>query len=113
PSGPDVIRLATLLLGIMYFVTAPVVVMRQIAESVNHRAPSGPDVIPPEMLAAVGMGNSVIAPATVTRPILWPLISANHTAPSGPTVMPSGRAPGVGMGNSVTTPAVVIRATLF
>src|SRR5262245_18117122 len=30
--------------------------------SVNHRAPSGPAVIPPTLLAGAGMANSVMAP---------------------------------------------------
>ena len=38
----------------------------------NHSAPSGPAVMPSGSLLAVGIGNSVITPAVVMRPILLP-----------------------------------------
>src|SRR5579864_247234 len=96
----------------------PAVVMRPILEvekklSANHRAPSGPFVIPTGLELGVGSGNSVIAPVVVMRPILLPLFSVNHRAPSGPTVMPNGKALGVGKGYSVKTPAVVTRPILL
>src|SRR5438067_1668014 len=63
------------------------------------------------MLAAVGTGNSVMAPAVVIRPIRLAdaAVSVNQRAPSGPVVIPSGVLPGEGRGNSVMAPAVVIR----
>ena len=67
----------------------------------------------PSGLLAVGIGNSVMTPAVVIRPILLPLLSVNQRLPSGPAVMPRGTASGVGIGNSVTTPAVVIRPILL
>ena len=79
----------------------------------NHRLPSGPAVIPNGRLPAVGTGNSVITPAGVIRPILFPMTSVNHRLPSGPTVIPLGKLPAVGTGNSVIAPAGVIRPILF
>src|SRR5258706_403686 len=76
-------------------------------DSVNHNAPSGPVVMPMDELPTVGIGNSVITPAVVMRPILSPS-SVNHSAPAGPVVMPAG----AGTGNSVITPAVVMRPIL-
>src|SRR6188474_1124408 len=73
--------------------------------SVNHSAPSGPAVISWGALGLVGIGNSVMAPAVVIRPILCPFSSVNQSAPSGPAVMPAGRLTGVGTGNSVTAAA--------
>jgi hypothetical protein len=46
--------------------------------SVNQSAPSRPGVIKAELLPAVGIGNSVIEPAVVMRPILLPLPSVNQ-----------------------------------
>src|SRR5262245_20559249 len=43
--------------------------------SANHNAPSGPATMPMGLLPAVGIGNSVIAPPSVMRPILLPLCS--------------------------------------
>src|SRR5207244_7692374 len=62
---------------------------------------SGPAVIPKGSLAAVGMGNSVTAPAVVIRPILLPSSSVNQRAPSGPAVIPQGVLAAVGTGNSL------------
>src|SRR5436309_2401970 len=55
------------------------------------------------------MGYSVICPAGVIRPMLFPLTSVNHRLPSGPAVIPRGALTAVGTGNSVIDPAVVIR----
>ena len=74
-------------------------------DSVNHRLPSDPVVMPKGELLAVGMGNSVMTPEGVIRPIL-PARSVNHRLPSDPVVMPEGELLAVGMGNSVTTPTV-------
>jgi hypothetical protein len=95
-------------------VTAPAVVIRPILlgeVSVNHRFPSGPPAIEVGPLPEV-VGNSVIMPAVVIRPILS-APSVNHKFPSGPAAMPPTPALAVGTGNSVTTPAVVIRPMLF
>src|SRR6202162_311080 len=66
------------------------------------------------------MGNSVITPAVVIRPILLVFVSANQRFPSDPPVMPDtprgqkscpqlvGRKE-----HSVITPAVVIRLIVF
>src|SRR6266853_2906754 len=84
------------------------------ALSTNHNAPSGPLVMPPTPLSAVGSGNSpVITPAVVIRPILLVPRSVNHSAPSGPDVMVRGALLAVGRENSVMTPAVVIRPILL
>ena len=61
--------------------------------SANHRLPSGPAVIPSGWLCAVGMGNSVNAPAGVIRPILLDQDSVNHRLPSGPAVIPGQLSP--------------------
>src|SRR5712692_8749857 len=79
--------------------------------SVNHMFPSGPVVIPPGPLLAVGIGPySVTAPAGVTFPILFPFCSVNHRFPSGPAAIPVGPAPVARWATSVTTPAVLIFA---
>src|SRR5215472_8277458 len=64
-------------------------------------------------LEAVGIVNSVIMPAVVIRPILFPSISVNQILPSGPATMPPGPDAAVGTGNSVTVPEGVIRPVLF
>src|SRR5258706_13248480 len=70
--------------------------------------------MPHARLFAVGIVNSVKAPAVVTRPILVAdADSVNHSAPSGPAVIFRGKLPDVGMINSVITPAVVICAILL
>src|SRR5947209_4726475 len=61
--------------------------------------------------AGVGIGNSVMAPYGVMRPILLPPFSVNRRLPSGPVVMPYGP-PLFGIGNSVMAPAGVILPTL-
>ena len=50
--------------------------------------PSGPAAMPKGLLLAVGMGNSVMTPAVVIRPILLPSYSVNQRLPSGPAAMP-------------------------
>ena len=78
---------------------APPVVTRPtwaVNPSVNHRAPSGPGVMSNPKALEVGIGNSVIVPPGVIRPIFAlpapsPLPrSVNHSAPSGPAVMANG-----------------------
>src|SRR5215470_12323358 len=86
--------------------------------SVNHRLPSGPAVMPAGLLASVGMGNSVIAPAGVIRPMwLTPFVSApdstNQRLLSGPLVMPCGRLSVVGIEVSVIVPSVAMRPILL
>src|ERR1700690_4010358 len=106
PSGPVVSRSASLLdPETLKTVTTPDVVMRPKPRLlVNHKAPSGPAMIPD---GPVTWGYSVMAPAVVIRPILLPLSSVNHKAPSGPATISSAKAPGVGIGYSVTAPLVV------
>ncbi len=75
----------------MYSVIAPPVVILPILfppYSVNHRFPSGPDVIPIADAVLVGIVYSVIAPPVVILPILFPPYSVNHRFPSGPAVIP-------------------------
>src|SRR5688572_8539447 len=76
---------------------------------VNHRAPSGPAVMPNGYLV-LGVANEVIAPAVVMRPIepRRGLLLVNHRAPSGPAVISSGLMM-LGCVKMVTAPAVVIR----
>jgi hypothetical protein len=62
---------------------------------------------------AVGIGNSVMVPVVVIRPIWLPLCSVNHSAPSGPAVMPKSPLLAVGIVNSVMVPVVVIRPILL
>src|SRR5215467_9852404 len=59
------------------------------------------------------MGNSVIVPLGVMRPILLPSSSANQRLPSGPAVMAIGVPGEVGMGNSVIVPLGVMRPILL
>src|SRR6266567_3085786 len=108
-DGSTAASRALVLAGVL---TRPILLLKF---SVNHRAPSGPGVIPHGSLLAVGIGNSVMAPVVVMRPILLLtlLISVNHRAPSGPTVIPRGPLLGVGTGNSVMLPVVVMRPILL
>ena len=79
---------------------SPDVVMRPMRlplNSVNHKLPSGPAVMPNGWLPPAGSGNSVIAPAVVLRAILLPLNSVNHRLPSGPAAMPTDRLSLVGI----------------
>jgi len=104
--------------GISNSVTKPVVVIRPIllpttqrgpgwrmqADSVNHKAPSGPVVMPQGWAFGLGRANSVILPSVEIRPI-FPLSDwVNHSAPSGPVVIPPGPLFSVGIANSVTAP---------
>ena len=81
--------------------------------SVNQTLPSGPPVMSVAPLADVGMGNSVMCPRVVMRPILLPADSVNQRAPSGPDVMPMGALSLVGMSKSVKSPEVVTRPIPF
>ena len=59
---------------------APRIVIRPIrlpASSVNQTAPSGPAAIPRGAAAGVGIGNSVMIPFGVIRPILLPVAASN------------------------------------
>jgi hypothetical protein len=82
--------------------------IRLATSSVNQMFPSGPLAIP-NGPAGAGSGNSVIAPAVVTRPIWFASSSVNQRLPSGPAVMKRGELDAVGMGRRVTSPAGVIR----
>ena len=66
-------------------------------------------------LLFVGIGNSVIVPLVVMRPILLPCSSVNHSAPSGPNTIDHGRGIRllVGRANSVMAPVVVMRPILL
>src|SRR5512135_2996254 len=94
--------------------------MRPIAGAnpVNHRFPSGPEVIGAGLASSAGSGNSVMTPAVVMRPIFpiafgsRKLVSVNQRLPSGPAASPLHCAPTVGTGNSVTVPVGVIRQTV-
>ena len=86
PSGPAVMLAGLLLaVGIRNVEKRPAGVIRPIApllNSVNHRLPSEPAVIPSGPQPAedpyfVGKGNSVVLPDGVIRPILFELISVN------------------------------------
>src|SRR5258708_34898727 len=82
-----------------------------VCNSVNHSAPSGPILMPMGPLLTVGIGNSVITPAVVMRPML--LLFTNHSAPSRPAVVPIGALAVPGIGNSVITPAGGPRPAAF
>src|SRR6266545_1983522 len=119
PSGP-VVRPRGLLSPARNQATVPVVVIRPTTEknedAVNHNAfawtvmlmgcgaPVGKGVG-----WKPGIGNSVMVPVVVIRPICLLPNSVNHSAPSGPAVMPRGELLRLGMANSVTLPPVVIR----
>jgi hypothetical protein len=55
------------------------------------------------------MGNSLITPAIVIRPILLVFDSVNHKAPSGPATSAPRETLILGTGYSESTPLVVIR----
>src|SRR5882672_10652354 len=81
----------------MYSVTAPSVLMRPMPlDSVNHRAPSGPAVMPwkpPQQRLPRFSVYSVVTPCVSIRPTLPGNAfepSVNHKAPSGPLVIPMG-----------------------
>src|ERR1035441_2158772 len=101
---------------------APAVVMRPTppTASANHIEPSGPNVIPhgyePAQEAGV-MGNSVMTPAVLMRPIRgWtnPLVDAtNQSAPSEPAAISAGLSPACSPAEySVMTPLRLIRPIL-
>src|SRR5262249_39770504 len=88
----------------------------------NQRAPSGPAVIAPGPLEAVGIANSVMQSVGTTvqvrscvgsrRPTGFTSVPVNQRAPSGPVAMLDSRlkeAVLVGVAYSVSTPAVVKR----
>jgi len=80
--------------GTMYsLVTTPAVVIRPILlvpNSVNQRAPSGPEQIPAGELPDVGPLNSLIPPPVVIRPIWLTACLVIQSAPCAPVVMPKG-----------------------
>ena len=82
------------------------------AGAVDER-PIGPAAMPPGLLLPVGIGNSLIAPAGVIRPILLLYDSVNQRLPSGPAAMSRELLLAVVIGNSVITPAVVMRPILL
>ena len=63
--------------------------------------PSAPSAIARGMLFGVGIGNSVIVPSGVIRPMRLPVCSENHMLPSDPSAMIRGELFGLGSGNSV------------
>src|SRR5437588_12950973 len=111
--------------GIVNSVTKPVVGIRPILlptmqrepgsrmqlASVNHKAPSGPVVMPHGWAWGLGRANSDILPSVVIRPILPLTDSVNHSAPSGPVVIPPGLLVAGGIVNSVTVSAAGISPT--
>src|SRR5258707_203738 len=86
--------------------------------SVNHKAPSGPTVmplgtdVPGTAVDTDGITYSLSVPVEVRRPILLLDCSVNHNAPSGPAVIPYGPEPVVGNENSEIVPDVVTRPIL-
>lgn len=56
-----------------------------------------------------GTVNSVIAPAVVMRPTLFPIASEKYIAPSGPTVSSPGEPPAVGSAYSWIVPSSASR----
>ena len=91
----------------------PAVVMRPISgllNSVNHKAPSGPAVMPNGCAGnCVGVGYSVTAPAVVITATLLATCSVNQRLLSEPRVIARGPLFGeIPMLNSVTPPDVVI-----
>src|SRR5208283_5103045 len=106
PSGPVVIWVgAPLIVGIGYKVITPAVVILPIfppVGSVNHKLPSGPDVIPNGLLPEA-TAYSVIIPSIVILPIWSAYGSVNQRLPSGPDVIPEGELP-ESMGYSVIIP---------
>jgi hypothetical protein len=66
------------------------------------------------MLFGVGIGNSVIAPSAVMRPMRFPVCSENHMFPSDPSAMMRGELPGLGSRNSRTpVPSGFMRPIAF
>ncbi len=81
--------------------TVPILAILCVSSSVNHMSPSGPAVMPPGPLSAVGIVNGVTTPAGVTLRDLVPENWVNQMSPSGPAAISAGRP---GAPNSVTTP---------
>src|SRR5262245_13734168 len=79
--------------------------------SVNHRLPSGPEVISAGKPPDVGTGNSVTVPVMVIRPILLTPASVNQRLLSGPTAIPATSCV-TPVGSSVIVPDGVIRPIL-
>ena len=77
-----------------------------------HMLPSGPGAMPNTPAAATGAGNSVSAPAGVTRPTLVVPMSVNQTFPSGPGAISCGLLVVEPIGYSVIVPVGVIRPTV-
>jgi hypothetical protein len=74
-------------------VRVPSVVMRPIASdlsSVNHSAPSAPEVIHSGSPSAAGSAYCDIAPSVVTRKMLLVPSDVTHSAPSEPAVIAAG-----------------------
>jgi hypothetical protein len=86
---------------------SPDLVMRPMscAYSLNHMAPYGPAVISARRFPLGGAGNSVTAPAVLTR-AMRPLTSVYQRFPSGPAATQIGLEDN---GNQLKTPAVVKR----
>src|SRR2546423_15272193 len=83
--------------------------------SVNHRLPSGPAVMPnglqPNLFPhLVGRGNEAKLPPMVMRPMLFPKDKVNHRLPSGPAVIAGG--PLGEAWRAVTRPAEAVRTML-
>jgi hypothetical protein len=96
PSGPAVMPAGTTMLGSVYVVTVPLVVIRPMAPAparpvVNHSAPSGPAAIQSAepMQMPVKNVKGIVPLAVVSRPIDPEPV--NHSAPSGPATIPKGR----------------------
>ena len=81
--------------------------------AVNHMFPSAPAVMLLGLAFARGLAYSVMTPAGVIEPILFPVLSVNHILPSGPAAIERGYEAGVGTGKLSTTPVVVIRPILL
>jgi hypothetical protein len=121
PSGPGVMNKAKGdvfgMVGRGNSVMVPVGVILPIFDwvapgipgSVNRRLPSEPAAMLCGRALAVGIGNSVIVPLVVMRPILLPVCSTNHRLPSGPSVISCRLLFAAGTGNSVTVcaPALI------
>jgi hypothetical protein len=95
--------------------TIPEVVSRPILlplNSVNHKFPSGPAVMPVSALVGVMTGKSVIVFGLFVRmrPTRFAVCSVNHMLPSDPAAMPDGPLGLVGKAKSVIVPVGVIRS---
>src|SRR5262245_26320792 len=86
---------------------------RALFGMLNHRAPSGPEVIKLGPKNPEGSANSTIEPPVVARPMRFAVPSVNQMFPSGPAVMPIGFEAGVAVLNSVIAPVGVMRPILL